>query len=90
MLGIWLIPRRSGCANWNANWPASLRSATSLKKVGHFLENTRMKYQFIDDYRSSFGVEKMCRLCIISQSGFYRWSQTGESKRAIENRLLRG
>ncbi|MCH7498358.1 MAG: IS3 family transposase [Candidatus Marinimicrobia bacterium] len=58
------------------------------KSVGHFLENTPMKYQFIDDCRSSFGVEKMCRSLAVSRSGFYRWNQSGESKRAAENRLL--
>ncbi len=47
-----------------------------------------MKYQFIDHHRSSFGVEKMCRLFTVSRSGFYRWDRVGESKRAIENRLL--
>jgi transposase InsO family protein len=47
-----------------------------------------MKYQFINDYRSSFGVEKMCQLLAVSRSGFYRWDQRGESKRTAENRLL--
>ena len=47
-----------------------------------------MKYQFIDDCRSSFGVEKMCLSLAVSRSGFYRWNQSGESKRAAENRLL--
>ena len=47
-----------------------------------------MKYQFIDDYRSSFGVEKMCLSLTVSRSGFYRWNQGGESRRAAENGLL--
>ncbi len=47
-----------------------------------------MKYRFIDHYRSQFGVQKMCRLLVVSRSGFYRWSQGAESKRAVENRLL--
>ena len=47
-----------------------------------------MKYQFIDDYRSSFGVEKMCLSLAVSRSGFYCWNQSGEGKRAAENRLL--
>ena len=47
-----------------------------------------MKYQFIDDCRSSFGVEKMCLSLAVSRSGFYRWNQSGEGKRAAQNRLL--
>ena len=47
-----------------------------------------MKYRFIDHYRSQFGVERMCQLFVISRSGFYRWSQGAESRRAAENRLL--
>ena len=47
-----------------------------------------MKYQFIDNYRSSFGVEKMCLSLAVSRSGFYGWNQGGASKRAVENRLL--
>ena len=47
-----------------------------------------MKYHFIDHYRSEFGVEKMCRLFVVSRSGFYRWSSGSESKQAVENRLL--
>ena len=47
-----------------------------------------MKYQFIDDYRSRFGVEKMCRLFAVSRSGFYRWDQATESMRTVENGIL--
>ena len=47
-----------------------------------------MKYQFITVQRSAFGVEKMCRLFAVSRSGFYRWNQGKESKRAAQNRLL--
>ena len=47
-----------------------------------------MKYKFIAVQRSAFGVEKMCRLFAVSRSGFYRWNQGGQSKRAAQNRLL--
>ena len=47
-----------------------------------------MKYKFIAVQRSAFGVEKMCRLFAVSRSGFYRWNQGGECKRAAQNRLL--
>ncbi len=47
-----------------------------------------MKYQFIVDHRSQFGVEKMCHAFKLSRSGFYSWRQRPESKRATANRLL--
>ncbi len=47
-----------------------------------------MKYQFINDHRSRFGVEKMCHAFKISRSGFYSWGQRPESKRSAQNRLL--
>ena len=47
-----------------------------------------MKYRFIDTHRSAFGVEKMCRVLAVSRSGFYRWSQRGESQRTAESRVL--
>jgi len=49
-----------------------------------------MKYRFIDRHRSAFGVERMCHVFAVSRSGFYRWNQDTESKRAIENRNLLG
>lgn len=47
-----------------------------------------MKYQFIDHYRSRFGVERMCQSLNVSRSGFYSWGKRPESKRAAENGLL--
>ena len=47
-----------------------------------------MKYQFMNTYRSAFGVEKMCRLLTVSRSGFYRWKQGKQSQRSAQNRRL--
>ena len=47
-----------------------------------------MKYQFIDKYRSEFGVERMCRALKISKSGYYAWKVRPQSKRARENEKL--
>jgi putative transposase len=47
-----------------------------------------MKYQFIHEYRSSFRVEKMCRVCDISRSGYYAWRQRDKSRRQKENEQL--
>ena len=47
-----------------------------------------MKYQFIHEYRSSFRVEKMCRVCDISRSGYYAWRQREKSRRQKENERL--
>ena len=47
-----------------------------------------MKYQFIDSYRSSSRVLKMCRALKVSRSGYYGWLRRGESKRSGDNRIL--
>lgn len=47
-----------------------------------------MKYQFVHEHRSSFRVEKMCRVCDISRSGYYAWRQREKSRRQKENERL--
>lgn len=47
-----------------------------------------MKYQYIEQHRSTFRVRKMCRVLGVSQSGYYRWCRQGQSKRAVENDQL--
>ncbi len=50
-----------------------------------------MIYRFIDRYRSSFGVQKMCQVLHVSRSGYYAWQRRPESVRARETRqLVRG
>lgn len=49
-----------------------------------------MKYTFIHEHRSSFRVEKMCRVCDVSRSGYYAWRQREKSRRQDENEQLVG
>ncbi len=46
-----------------------------------------MKYQFITEQRSEFGVERMCRVLGVSRSGYYSHKRY-KSKREQENELL--
>jgi len=49
-----------------------------------------MKYKFIEKYRSSFEVGKMCRALKVSRSGYYRWWNNPMSRRDKENKELVG
>jgi putative transposase len=48
-----------------------------------------MRYQFIQENRSSFPVMKMCLVLRVSQSGYYRWRQNPFSVRKVSNERLR-
>jgi len=47
-----------------------------------------MKYLFIENHRSAFRVEKMCRVLGVSRSGYYSWRKRGFSKRGRSNQAL--
>lgn len=47
-----------------------------------------MKYQFIEDHRSAYPVEKMCQTLQASRSGYYSWRQGKPSKRQEEDAEL--
>jgi transposase InsO family protein len=47
-----------------------------------------MKYGFIEDYRSSLRVTKMCQALKVSRSGYYDWLSRSESNRSKENRVF--
>jgi transposase InsO family protein len=40
------------------------------------------------DSRTKFPIEKMCKVLKVSKSGYYKWLQSGPSKRALENQVL--
>ena len=47
-----------------------------------------MKYKFIETYRSTFSVEKMCQTLNVSRSGYYRWQKAPVSDRVQANGKL--
>jgi len=42
----------------------------------------------MNDNRTRFPIEKMCKVLRVSKSGYYKWLKSGPSKRAFENRAL--
>src|SRR3972149_7361068 len=63
-------------------------SGDPKKSVGHLLKTPQMKYWFIDQNRSSHGVQKMCRVIGASRSGYYRWKVQPQSERQKENEKI--
>ncbi|MDI6800847.1 MAG: hypothetical protein QMD01_02145, partial [Thermodesulfovibrionales bacterium] len=55
------------------------------KSVGHLLKTPQMKYWFMDQHRSSHGVQRMCRVIGASRSEYYAWKRQPQSKRQKEN-----
>lgn len=47
-----------------------------------------MKYWFMDQHRSSHGVQRMCRVIGASRSGYYEWKRQPRSKRQKENEKI--
>jgi len=47
-----------------------------------------MKYWFIDQHCSLYGVQKMCRVLGASRSGYYGWKRQPQSKRQKENEKI--
>ena len=47
-----------------------------------------MKYRFIENNRSAYGVERMCRTLRISRSGYYDWLGRGPSQRRLRHDRL--
>jgi putative transposase len=47
-----------------------------------------MKYQFIEDHRSTYPVQRMCAVLEVSTSGYYAWRDRAPSQRTRENREL--
>jgi len=47
-----------------------------------------MKYWFMDQHRSSHGVQRMCRVIGASRSGYYAWRRQPQSKRQKDNEKI--
>ena len=47
-----------------------------------------MKYRFMEDNRSAYGVERMCRVLRISRSGYYDWRDRKPSERRLRHERL--
>lgn len=47
-----------------------------------------MKYRFIESHRSTFAVEKMCRVLEVSRSGYYSWRFGSKSSIESKNQQL--
>ncbi len=47
-----------------------------------------MKFRFISEHNSKFGVKQICRVLGVSRSGYYTWQKRGTSQREQENQLL--
>ena len=54
----------------------------------HVLGGSAQVFGFINEHRTQWSVEEMCRVLSVSRSGYYRWRGRPESRRAIENRRL--
>jgi transposase InsO family protein len=47
-----------------------------------------MKYWFMDQHRSTHGVQKMCRIIGASRSGYYIWKKQSQNRRQKENEKI--
>ena len=47
-----------------------------------------MKYEFIYEHHQEFGIERMCQVFDVSQSGYYSWRNRPNSKRKLSNEEL--
>jgi putative transposase len=48
-----------------------------------------MRYQFISDEKKAYPVTLMCKILLVSRSGYYRWTKGGKSPRKLNYERLR-
>ncbi|CQR56974.1 IS3 family transposase [Paenibacillus riograndensis] len=51
------------------------------KGNAHLQQRPGLKFQFIEEHRSVFRIEKMCSVLGVSRSGYYKWRATPPSER---------
>lgn len=51
-------------------------------------KGARLKYRFINEHRSVWGVMKMCRVLNVARAGFYAWLHNPVSVRDKDNQRL--
>ena len=49
-----------------------------------------MKYEFMNNHKNEFSIEKMSKVFKISRSGYYQFIQAKPSKHSLENERLLG
>ncbi|WP_208020755.1 IS3 family transposase [Serratia marcescens] len=60
-----------------------------LKKAGAVLcKGARLKYRFINEHRTVWGVMTMCRVLNVARAGFYAWLHNPVSARDKDNQRL--
>lgn len=47
-----------------------------------------MKYTWIDEHRDQFAISRMCRLLVVSRTGYCQWRERAPSARSIANSVL--
>ena len=57
------------------------RTGDCKKSSAHLQQTKELRFQFVEDHRSEFSLEKMCRTFQVSRSGYYKWRIDRTSKR---------
>jgi len=47
-----------------------------------------MRYQFIENHREAFAVQRMCKIFAVSPSGYYAWRERPPSRLKMANDRL--
>ncbi|MFH0772355.1 MAG: IS3 family transposase [Candidatus Omnitrophota bacterium] len=93
-----MCPRRCLLKFKPSNRAVSLKEAVARSRDGarhtkkssrHIFKTNRQRFEFIDNNRLIFPLEKMCRALEVSRSGYYAWKKRSKSRSTIDyERLL--